>query len=433
MNSSQATADDINRPVRESVPALDVEKIRGDFPILGRKVKGKELVYLDSAATSQKPKVVIDKLTECYTHYNANPHRGVHTLSEEATEHYEGAREKLASFLGAETSGVIFTRNCTEAINLVAYAWARRNLGPGDRILATVGEHHSNIVPWQMATQNTGAVVDYLSLMDDGYLDLSDLDSMLTSNTKMVAVSGASNVLGTVSDLGELIKAAKRYDALVLVDGAQLVPHSPVDFDSLGADFLALAGHKMLGPSGVGALVARPELLEEMDPFMGGGGMILDVRLDGSKWIEPPWKFEAGTPPLAEAIGLGAAVDYLQDIGMERVLEHERMLSAYALERFAELEDFALYGPWKSEHRLATFSFNVGDGRGGTIHPHDAGTYLDGMGIAVRAGHHCAKPLMRRLGVVATNRASCYIYNSTAEIDLLVDGIHRMRKFFIGA
>ncbi len=433
MNQSQATAAEYKQPDREQIPELDVERIREDFPILGRTVKGKPLVYLDSAATSQKPKVVIDALVDCYTRHYANPHRGVHTLSEEATELYEGAREKLASFLGAEPSGVVFTRNCTEAINLVAYAWARRNLGSGDRILATVAEHHSNMVPWQMAARDSGFAVDYLPVTDEGYFDLTDLDSMLTSSTKLVAVSGASNVLGTVNGLGELIKAAKRVGALVLVDGAQLVPHTPVDFSSLDADFLAIAGHKMLGPSGLGALIARPELLEEMEPFMGGGGMILDVSLEGSKWIESPWKFEAGTPPLAEAIGLGAAVDYLRAIGMERVREHERKLSRYALERFAELDDFTLFGPRDPDHRLATFSFNVGDGRGGIIHPHDAGTYFDGMGIAIRAGHHCTKPLMRRLGVVATNRASCYIYNTTGEIDLLVDGIHRMRKFFSGA
>ncbi len=433
MKASRTTAVDVTKPDRESPAALNVEKIRGDFPILDREVKGEALVYLDSAATSQKPQAVIDKLVECYTRYFANPHRGIHTLSQEATEHYENAREKLASFLGAQTSGVVFTRNCTEAINLVAYAWARRRLGPGDRILTTVTEHHSNLVPWQMAASDTGARLDYLPVTNDGYLDLSALDDLLTAETKLVALSGASNVLGTVNALDELIRGAKRVGALVLVDGAQLVPHAPVDFDKLGADFLAVAGHKMLGPSGVGALIARPELLDEMEPFMGGGGMILDVRLEGSKWIEAPWKFEAGTPPLAEAIGLGAAVDYLSKIGMERVREHERKLSAYALERFAELEDFTLFGPWNPDHRLATFSFNVGDGRGGIIHPHDAGTFLDGMGIAVRAGHHCAKPLMRRLGVVATTRASCYLYNTTAEIDLLVEGIHRMRNFFAGA
>ena len=430
MNPKEATA--AARPVRLNVMELDVERIRRDFPALDREVKGKRLVYLDSAATSHKPRKVIDAVSACYERYNANPHRGVHTLSEEATEHYEGARRKLASFLGADIGGVVFTRNCTEAINLVAYSWARRNLGAGDRVLATAMEHHSNIVPWQMASGEAGFAVDYLPVTDDGHLDMTRLDEYLTADTKLVAVSGASNVLGTVNELGQLITSAKNVGALVLVDGAQLVPHESVDFDALGADFLAVAGHKMLGPSGIGALVARPELLDEMEPFMGGGGMILDVRLDGSKWIEAPWKFEAGTPPLAEAVGLGAAVDYLESIGMDRVRSHEQQLAAYTLQRFSELDDFTLYGPSEPHSRLATFSFNVGDGRGGIIHPHDAGTFFDGMGIAVRAGHHCAKPLMRRLGVVATTRASCYIYNTTSEIDLLVDGIHRMRKFFGG-
>ncbi|MBW7996342.1 MAG: SufS family cysteine desulfurase [Candidatus Glassbacteria bacterium] len=411
---------------------MDVDTIRRDFPVLSREVKGKPLVYLDSAATSQKPAAVIDKVADCYRRYNANPHRGIHTLSEESTEEYEGAREKLAAFLGAETSGVVFTRNCTEAINLVAYAWARRNLGRGDKILATVTEHHSNIVPWQIVSRETGVAVEYLPVTDDGYLDLSGLDKLLDGSVKLVAVSGASNVLGTVNDLSALVAAAHDAGALVLVDGAQLVPHTQVDFDELGADFLAVAGHKMLGPSGIGALIARPELLEEMEPFMGGGGMIVDVTLEGSKWIEPPWKFEAGTPPLAEAIGLGAAVDYLSGIGMDRVRHHEQVLAEHALAKFAELDDFTLYGPQEPADRLATFSFNVGDSRGGIIHPHDAGTFFDSAGIAVRAGHHCAKPLMRRLGVVATCRASCYIYNTPAEIDALVDTVHRMRKFFIG-
>ena len=429
--SAQATAHRLRSP-RESRP-LDVERIKADFPLLSREVKGKPLVYLDSAATSQKPKAVIDRIVEYYREHNANPHRGVHTLSEEATAEYEGARAKVARFLGAEENGVVFTRNCTEAINLVAYAWARRNLKPGDEILCSEMEHHSNLVPWQMAAKDTGAIVRYLPITDDGELDLAGLGRLVNRRTRLVAVTGASNVLGTLPELNPIITAARSVGALVLVDGAQLVPHAPVDFAEMGVDFLAVAGHKMLGPTGIGVLAARAELLDKMDPFLGGGGMILDVRLDGSKWIEPPWKFEAGTPPVAEAVGLGAAVDYLEAVGMEKIREHERQLAVYAIERFSEIDYFTLYGPHNPQRRLATFSFNIGDGRGRHIHPHDAGTYFDGMGVAVRVGHHCAKPLMRRLEVVATCRASCYLYNGPEDIDRLVEAIHGTRKFFLGA
>jgi len=429
--SAPATVHKLQAPA--AVRSLDVERIKADFPILSRKVKGRPLVYLDSAATSQKPKAMIDRVVEYYRQHNANPHRGVHTLSEEATAEYEGARAKVAGFLGAEESGVVFTRNCTEAINLVAYAWARRRLASGDEILCTEMEHHSNLVPWQLAAADTGAIVRYIPITDDGELDLTDLGRLVNSKTRLVAVTGASNVLGTVTNLTPLIAAARSVGALILVDGAQLVPHEPVDFAEMNVDFLAVAGHKMLGPTGIGTLAARPELLAEMEPFLSGGGMILDVRLDGSKWIEPPWRFEAGTPPVAEAVGLAAAVDYLEAVGMDNVREHEKLLTVYALERFAELEHVTLYGPHEPERRLATFSFNIGDGRGRMIHPHDAGTYFDGMGVAIRVGHHCAKPLMRRLEVVSTCRASCYLYNSTQDIDRMVEAIHGTRKFFTGA
>jgi len=411
---------------------LDQDKISRDFPILKRKVKGKRLVYLDSAATSQKPRQVIQKISEYYERYNANPHRGIHTLSGESTEAYEGARTRLARFLNAPANGVVFTKNCTEAINLVAYSWARRRLVAGDEILCTVMDHHSNIVPWQMVAADTGVKLRYVPVTDEGDLDLSKLDELVTGKTRLVAVTGASNVLGTITQLESLIESARAVGALVLVDGAQLVPHVPVDFKAMGADFLAIAGHKMLGPTGIGALVARPELLEEMEPFLGGGGMILDLTLEGSKWIEPPWKFEAGTPMVAEAIGLRAAVDYLEEIGMEAIRQHEKKLVNYALKEFAKIEDFHLYGELGPERHTATFSFNIGDSRGGIIHPHDVGTYFDSLGLAIRAGHHCAKPLMRRFKVVSMSRASCYLYNSESDIDKLVDAIHKARKFFTG-
>jgi len=423
-----------SRELKNSEPVLDLEKVRRDFPLLERKGKGRRLVYLDSAATSQKPTQVIEKITDYYERYNANPHRGIHTLSEEATAEYEGAREKIARFVNAQsTAGVVFTKNCTEAINLVAYAWARRNLKRGDEILCSVMEHHSNLVPWQLAAADTGAAVRYIPLTENGDLDLQNLDQLLSPRTRLVAVTGASNVLGTITRVEPLIEAAHDRGAKVLVDGAQLVPHAPVDFKTLGADFLAIAGHKMLGPTGVGVLVARCELLEEMQPFIVGGGMILDVTLEGSKWMEAPWKFEAGTPMVAEVIGLGAAVDYLRDLGMEAVREHEKKLIQYALDAFAGLDDFILYGELGPERRCATFSFNIGDGRGGIIHPHDVGTFFDSLGIAIRAGHHCAKPLMRHYGVGAMCRASCYLYNTREEIDELVSAIDKVKKFFKGA
>ena len=431
--TTDATIQTLPERQETSGEPLDVLKLRKDFPILSRQVKGKRLIYLDSAATSQKPASVVERMNDYYRRYNANPHRGIHTLSEEATAEYEGAREKLARFLNAHSSGVVFTKNCTEAINLVAYAWARKNIRPGEEILCTVLEHHSNLVPWQLAAEDTGAKLRYIPVTNEGDLDLAYLAELVTPKTRLVAVSGASNVLGTLPDLRLLIAAARAVGAKVLIDGAQLVPHSPVDFQALGADFLAVAGHKMLGPTGIGALIARPELLEEMDPFLSGGGMILDVTLEGSKWIEPPWKFEAGTPPVAEAVGLGAAVEYLEKIGMERVRQHELELTRYALERFSRIEDFQLYGSLHPERRGATFSFNIGDGRGGIIHPHDVGTFFDNEGIAIRAGHHCAKPLMKRFEVVSMCRASCYLYNTPEEIDRLIEAINGARKFFSGA
>jgi cysteine desulfurase/selenocysteine lyase len=409
--------------------AFDVEKVRGDFPILDREVHGHRLVYLDSAATSQKPRQVIDAMSSFYEHTNAGVHRSVHTLGEESTAAYESARDTVARFVGADPRGVVFTRGTTESINLVAYAWARRRLKAGDEILSTVMEHHSNIVPWHMTASDTGAKVRFVPVTDAGELEYAQLDALVTERTKLVCVSGMSNVLGTMNHVDRIVAAARAVGAPVLVDGAQLVPHSPVDFGSLGADFLAFSSHKMLGPTGVGALVARPELLEEMDPFLGGGEMIRDVTLEGATWNDVPWKFEGGTMMVAEAVGFAAAIDYLTVLGMDAVREHEVQLARYGLKALADAPGVVVYGPTDPERRGATFSFNVFDGDG-LIHPHDVATILDGEGVAVRAGHHCARPLMRRFDVPATNRASCYVYNAESDIDSLVESIEKARVFF---
>jgi cysteine desulfurase / selenocysteine lyase len=409
---------------------LDVASVRKDFPILDRQIHGHKLVYLDSAATSQKPRQVIDAMTSFYEHTNAGVHRSVHQLGEESTAAYEAARETVARFVNApDVRGVVFTRGTTESTNLVAYAWARRKLKPGDEILGSVMEHHSNLVPWQMAAKDVGAVNRYLPITDNGELDLSDLGSLLNERTKLVAITGMSNVLGTINDLRPIVEAAHAVGALVLVDGAQLVPHSPVDFQALGIDFLAFSSHKMLGPTGVGALVARPELLEQMDPFLGGGEMIRDVSLEGSTWNDIPYKFEGGTMMVAETIGFAAAIDYLSALGMDAVRDHEIQLARYGLKALSDAPGVVLYGPTDPERRGSTFSFNIFES-GELIHPHDVATILDGEGVAVRAGHHCAKPLMRRYDVPATNRASCYVYNSEADIDALVEAIDKARVFF---
>jgi len=413
--------------------ALDVERIRCDFPILRREVRGKRLVYLDSAATSQKPLSVMEAVEDYYQWYNANVHRGIHELSEEATLAYEKARGKVARFVNApEAACVAFTKNCTEAINLVAYAWARRRFGPDDEIVLSEMEHHSNLVPWQLAAAECGASLRFIPVTDEGELDLSHLDSLITERTKLVSVTGMSNVLGTYNDVSGIAAAAHTVGALVMVDGAQLAPHAPVDLRALGADFLAFSGHKMLGPTGIGVLVARREILEEMEPFLGGGEMISDVRLEGSTWNEVPWKFEAGTPPIAEAIGFGAAVDYLDQVGMDMVREHERELVRRGLDAIGSVEDIVMYGPNDPERRGATFSFNLRGRDGSLIHPHDVGTLVDAEGIAIRAGHHCAKPLMRRFEVPAMSRASFYLYNTEEEIDLLVEALEKARRFFTG-
>jgi cysteine desulfurase / selenocysteine lyase len=404
---------------------LNAEAVRADFPILGRQINGKPLVYLDSAATSQKPAVVIDAMDDYYRRYNANPHRGVYTISEEATAAYESARQRVAAFIHAgSTKEVIFTRNTTEAINLVRYSWGRANVHAGDRIMLTEMEHHSNLVPWQLLAQEVGARLEFLCIDDEGLLLLDQLERKL-AGVRLLALTHQSNTLGTINPIKAIAAAAHAAGALVLVDGAQAVPHMPVDVKDLGVDFYAFSGHKMCGPTGIGVLWARRALLEAMPPFLGGGDMIKRVKLNEATWNDLPWKFEAGTPSVAEGIGLGAAVDYLNQFGMERVRSHERTLVDYAMEKLQEIPGIALYGPRDPEIHGGAISFTLPN-----IHPHDLATLVDREGIAVRAGHHCTQPLMDRLGVPATTRASFYIYNGTGEIDQLVSGIQKAQKVF---
>jgi cysteine desulfurase / selenocysteine lyase len=405
---------------------LDIAAIRADFPILQSEAHpGVPLVYLDSAATSQKPLAVIGAMDDYYRRYNANVHRGIHRLSEDATAAYEGARERIAHFINAgDPAQIIFTRNATEAVNLVASSWGRANLQPGDEILLTEMEHHANIVPWQMIAAERGAVIRYIPFTPEGTLDLSDLDSLLTDKTKMLAFSAMSNVFGTINPTADLIQAAKRVGAVTLVDAAQSVPHLPVNVTELDCDFLVFSGHKMCGPTGIGALYGRRSLLEAMPPYMGGGDMIRRVRLEGSTWNELPWKFEAGTPSIAEGIGLGAAVDYLSQVGMEAIHAHEQFVTGYALEALSEIDGLTLYGPPAAQKGgAATFTL-----RG--VHPHDIAQLVDQDGIAIRAGHHCAMPLHHKLGVSATARASFYLYTTTDEVDKLVASLHRAKQVF---
>jgi len=402
---------------------LDVARLRDDFPILSRNVRGgKPLVYLDNAASSQKPKAVIAALADYYSRYNANVHRGIHTLSEEATDEYEKARRKIQAFINAESpSELIFVRNTTEAINLVAYSYGSR-LREGDEILLSEMEHHSNLVPWQLLADRSGARLRFLPLFDDGTLDMSALPGLLSERTRIVAVSHMSNVLGTINPVEEIARQAHAAGAVVLLDAAQSVPHLPVDVQALECDFLAFSGHKMLGPMGVGVLWGRRELLESMPPFLAGGNMIMQVGLEHSTYNELPDKFEAGTPDAGGAIALGVAVDYLSAVGMENVRRHERDLTDYALEVLMGLDDVALYGPKSADSRGAVIAFNFAD-----IHPHDLGTLLDRDGVAIRAGHHCCQPLMRRLGQVATARASFYLYNNRSEVDVLAEALGHAR------
>ena len=405
---------------------LDVVAIRSDFPILEREVHGKRLVYLDNAATSQKPRQVIDALVRYYETYNANIHRAVHALGEEATAAYEEAREKVARFIGAPSSeSVIFTRNTTEAINLVAYAWGRANVGEGDEIILTQMEHHSNLIPWQQLAAEKGATIRYIEITPEGTLELGNLSALFSPRTKLLAMPHVSNSLGTINPAEEIVAEASKRGVTTLVDGAQAMPHMPVDVQAVGADFYAFSAHKMLGPTGVGVLYARRELLEEMAPFLGGGEMILKVTFEGATWNDLPWKFEAGTPNIADVIAFGSAIDYLDALGMDNVRRHEIEVTTYALERLRALDDVTLYGPDDPEQRGGVVSFNFGD-----LHPHDVGTILDRHGVAIRAGHHCTQPLMRCLGVTGTARASFYIYNTQEEVDALIEGLKAARDFF---
>jgi cysteine desulfurase/selenocysteine lyase len=402
----------------------DVQKVRSGFPILSREVDGRPLAYLDNAATSQKPRRVLEVLEEYYTLHNANAKRGVHRLAEEATALYEEAREKVARFIGApDTRGLVFTRGTTESINLVAYAWGRRFLKEGDEVVLTETEHHSNLVPWQLTARATGARLRFIPVRDDGTLDMEEAERIIGRRTKLVGCVHASNVLATVNPVERLAEMAHAHGALVLVDGAQSAPHLPVDVRSLGCDFFAASGHKMLGPTGVGFLWGRPGVLEEMDPFLGGGEMIREVHLDHSTWNDLPHKFEAGTMNIAQAVGLGAAVDYLDALGIENVREHEKKLGGYAYERLSEVDGITIYGP--KDGRTGVVSFTLPD-----VHPHDLAQLLDHEGIAIRSGHHCCQPLMRRLGVPATARASFYLYNTREEADRLVEAVQRAREFF---
>jgi cysteine desulfurase / selenocysteine lyase len=411
--------------VSQVASSLDV---RADFPILARERPGGggSFVYLDSAATSQKPAQVIEAIDSYYRNSNANVHRGVYALAQEATDLFEGARERIATFLGGQTDTTIFTRNATEAINLVAYSWGREHVGEGDEVLITHMEHHSNIVPWQLLCQEKGAKLRYLHVDDEGQLSLDELDSVLAEGrVKLVSVAHVSNVLGTINPVAEIAARARAAGAVSVIDASQAVPQMPVDLREIDADFYAWTGHKALGPTGIGVLHGRRELLLDMRPFLGGGDMIATVGFDTSTWNELPWKFEAGTSPIAEAVGLGAAIDYLAELGMDRVRAHERDLTAYGLERMAEIEGLRVFGPTDPDRRGGVISFEL-EG----IHPHDLAELCDRQGVCIRAGHHCAQPLMREMGVPATARASFHVYNSRADVDSLVEALQGARDVF---
>ena len=404
---------------------LDVENIRGDFPIFSKTINGKPLIYLDSAATSQRPKQVIDAVRRYYEEYNSNVHRGIYSISIEATEEYEKARRKVARFINARSEReIVFVRGTTEGLNLVAYAWALRNLRKGDKILLTEMEHHSNIVPWQLVAKQTGAEINYIPFnKHDGKLELDKLDKH--KDFKILSFTYASNVLGTINDAKKLVKHAHENNAIAVIDAAQSVPHMRVNVQDIGCDFLAFSGHKMLGPTGIGVLYGRREILEEMEPFMGGGEMIREVHLSGSTWNEVPWKFEAGTPNVAGAIGLGAAVDYLERIGMERIRRHEESLTKHALDEFERIRGMRIYGPPEATERAGLIAFNIAD-----IHAHDLATLLDEDGICVRAGHHCAMPIHTKLETPATTRASFYLYNTHEEVEKLTESLKKAAKKF---
>jgi cysteine desulfurase / selenocysteine lyase len=405
---------------------LDAHAIRADFPIFEQRIHGKPLAFLDSAASSQKPRQMLEAMTSFYETSYANVHRGVYVLAERATAALEGSREKVRAFINApDAREVIFVRNATEAINLVAYAWGMSNLGPGDVVIVSELEHHSNFVPWQYVAGRTGARLAMLPLTEEGELDLGELDRVAGADTvKVVATNHVSNSIGTINPVEQLVAWAHERGAIFVCDAAQSAPHLALDVQALGVDFLAISGHKMCGPSGIGVLWGRGELLLHMEPFLTGGHMIQSVRLEKTTWGELPHKFEAGTAPMAEAVGLGAAIDYLQGVGLDAIAAHEHELAVYALGRLAEIDGLTLYGP-PADRRAGIVSFNV-EG----IHPHDVAQILDMQGVAIRAGHHCCQPLMHKLGVAATNRASFYLYTVQEEVDQLVDGLHTVKKVF---
>jgi cysteine desulfurase/selenocysteine lyase len=410
----------------EKVTTINIPQIREDFPILKRQVNGKPLIYFDNAATSQKPKVVIETTDRYYREYNANIHRGIHKLAEEATLAHEEARENIAKFINAKhMEEIIFTRNATEAINLVAYAWGRANISKGDKIVLTIMEHHSNIVPWQLLAQEKGAHIEYVKIDEEFALRQDELHELIDEKTKIVCVTQASNVLGTINPLKEIGRVAHRFGAMFLVDAAQSVPHMRVDVRDIDCDFFAFSGHKMMGPTGIGVLHGKRELLQNMPPFLGGGEMIREVHTTGASWKDIPYKYEAGTPNIVGAIGLGAAVDYLQGIGMENVHDHERAITSYAMKRMSEVKGLVMYGPRDVTHRVGVIAFNLGD-----IHAHDLASILDEEGVAIRSGHHCAQPLMEFLNVPAMSRASFYIYNTKEEVDVFINSLEKARKLF---
>ncbi len=403
---------------------MDRALIRRDFPILDQKVNGKPLVYLDSAATSQKPRQVIEAVSQYYNEDNSNVHRGVHTLGSRATDAYEGAREKVAAFIHAPSERqIIFTRGTTESLNMIAHGYARKRLREGDEIVITPMEHHSNLIPWQQVAMATGATLKYVPMQSDGTVSLADVEATVTHNTKIVSMVHVSNVLGTINPVKEVAAIAHRHGAIMVVDGAQSVPHMRVDVQDLDCDFLAFSGHKMMAPTGIGVLYGKREALEDMEPVHFGGEMIETVELFRSTWKEAPWRFEGGTPIIAGAVGLAAAIDYLREIGMDNVRRFDAELTRYALERLSAVEDLTIYGPSGERGGLVTFNLKG-------IHPHDVSTVLDSEGVAIRAGHHCAQPLMRWLNVAATARASFYIYNTEDDIDVLARALETTKEFF---
>lgn len=400
--------------------------LRNDFPIFKKKINGNELVYLDNASTTQKPYSVIDSITDFYTNYNSNIHRAVYQLAEEATELYEKSREKIANFINVRPEEIVFTRNTTESINLIAHSWARSNLKKDDGIVITELEHHSNIVPWQILCEEIGTQLEYVGIDENGFLDLEHMIKLISSKkVKLVSLSHMSNVLGTIVPIEGIIKAAHEHGIPVIVDGAQSVPHMPINVKNIDCDFLVFSAHKMLGPTGVGVLYAKKEFLEKMRPFMGGGDMIKEVFKFHTNYNEVPYKFEAGTPNIADVVGFGAAIDYLEKIGMENIRRHEITLTEYALESILSLKYVTVYGPRDTKYRGGVISFNIAD-----IHPHDLATIMNNHGIAIRSGHHCAQVLMQRLDVPATSRASFYIYNTKGEIDKFVNAIKEAGRIF---